>query len=93
VAHCGANLEGTFVYTTLDTTDIATGWTEQRAVWGKGEGDALKQLQDIESCLPFPILGFDCDNGSEISQLASRSSLPKPKASGPIHAFSALQKK
>ena len=65
MAHCGANLEGTFVYTTLDTTDIATGWTEQRAVWGKGEGDALKQLQDIESCLPFPILGFDCDNGGE----------------------------
>ncbi|MFH0984130.1 MAG: integrase [Candidatus Omnitrophota bacterium] len=64
VAHCGTSLLGTFVYT-LDTTDIATGWTEQRAVWGKGEGDILKQLQDIESCLPFPILGFDCDNGSE----------------------------
>ena len=64
VAHCGASLAGNFVYT-LDTTDIATGWTEQRAVWGKGEIDVLKQLQDIESCLPFPILGFDCDNGSE----------------------------
>ena len=64
VAHCGASLAGNFVYT-LDTTDIATGWTEQRAIWGKGEIDVLKQLQDIESCLPFPILGFDCDNGSE----------------------------
>ena len=44
---------------------FATGWTEQRAVWGKGEAGILKQLQDIESCLPFPILGFDCDNGDE----------------------------
>jgi hypothetical protein len=64
VAHCGMSLAGDFVYT-LDTTDIATGWTEQRAVWGKGETSVLQQIQDIESCLPFPILGFDCDNGSE----------------------------
>lgn len=64
VAHCGNSLEGTFVYT-VDTVDIATGWTEQRAVWGKGQADVLTQIKDIESCLPFPILGFDCDNGSE----------------------------
>jgi len=64
VAHCGVSLAGDFVYT-LDTTDIATGWTEQRAIWGKGEVEVVKQLQDIESCLPFPLLGFDCDNGSE----------------------------
>lgn len=64
VVHCGTSLAGLYA-NTIDTTDIATGWTEQRAVWGKGEGDVLRQLQDIESCLPFPILGFDCDNGSE----------------------------
>ena len=64
VAHCGNSLSGTFV-NTVDSVDIATGWTEQRAVWGKGETEVLKQIQDIESCLPFPILGFDCDNGSE----------------------------
>ncbi len=64
VAHCGISLAGDFVYT-LDTTDIATGWTEQRAIWGKGEIDVVKQLQDIESCIPFHLLGFDCDNGSE----------------------------
>lgn len=64
VAHCGSSMAGQFVFT-LDLVDIATGWTEQRAVWGKGEAGILKQLQDIESCLPFAILGFDCDNGDE----------------------------
>lgn len=64
VAHCGDSLAGTFVYT-VDTTDLATGWTEQRAVWGKSEQEVLAQIKDIESALPFPMLGFDCDNGSE----------------------------
>jgi hypothetical protein len=64
VAHCGMSLAGEFVYT-LDTTDLATGWTEQRAVWGKGETAVLAQIQAIEASLPFPLRGFDCDNGSE----------------------------
>jgi hypothetical protein len=64
VAHCGTSLDGIFTHT-IDSVDIATGWTEQRAVWGKGEHEVLKQIQDIESLLPFPILGFDCDNGTE----------------------------
>lgn len=64
VAHCGQSLSGMFTYT-LDCVDIATGWSEQRAVWGKGETDVLKQIKHIEISLPFPLLGFDCDNGSE----------------------------
>jgi hypothetical protein len=64
VAHCGESLSGMFIYT-IDTVDIATGWTEQRAVWGKGETGVLEQLKDIEKALPFPLLGFDSDNGSE----------------------------
>lgn len=64
VAHCGESLLGEFVYT-IDLVDIATGWSEQRAVWGKGETGVLKQIQDVEDRLPFPILGFDSDNGSE----------------------------
>ena len=64
VAHCGESLAGMFVYT-LDTVDIATGWTEQRAVWGKGETGVLQQIKDIEKTISFPLLGFDCDNGSE----------------------------
>jgi hypothetical protein len=50
---------------TIDFVDIATGWTEQRAVWGKGEKGVLKQIKDVEKMLPFPLLGFDSDNGGE----------------------------
>lgn len=64
VAHCGESLMGMFAYT-LDCVDIATGWTEQRAVWGKGEHGVMEQIKDIEKSLPFPLLGFDSDNGSE----------------------------
>jgi len=64
VAHCGESLSGMFAYT-IDTVDIATTWTEQRATWGKGETGVLKQIEDIEKTLPFPLLGFDSDNGSE----------------------------
>ncbi len=64
VAHCGASTDGMFV-NTIDCVDIATGWTEQRAVWGKNHQDVITQIKDIEHALPFPILGFDVDNGSE----------------------------
>ena len=64
VAHCGPSLAGQFIYT-LDCVDLATGWTEQRAVWGRGETAVLAQLRHIEASLPFALLGFDCDNGSE----------------------------
>ncbi len=64
VAHCGDTLMGMFAYT-VDFVDIATGWTEQRAVWGKGETGVLEQIKDVEKTLPFPLLGFDSDNGSE----------------------------
>lgn len=64
VAHCGDSLLGMFAYT-VNFTDIATGWTEQRAVWGKGERGVLEQIANVEKMLPFPLLGFDSDNGSE----------------------------
>jgi len=64
VAHCGDSIEGDYAHT-VDLVDIATGWTEQAACWGKGEIGVLSALKDIESRMPFPILGFDADNGSE----------------------------
>jgi hypothetical protein len=64
VAHCGTSMAGMFAFT-IDCVDIATGWTEQRAVWGKGETGVLEQIKNIEKSLPFPLLGFDCDNGGE----------------------------
>ncbi len=64
VAHCGSSTEGIYA-NTIDCVDIATGWTEQRAVWGKNYQDVIDQIKDIEQSLPFPILGFDVDNGGE----------------------------
>lgn len=64
VAHCGTSLSGSFVYT-LNLVDIATGWIETRALWGKGQLSTYDAIADIETKLPFRILGFDSDNGSE----------------------------
>jgi 5S rRNA maturation endonuclease (ribonuclease M5) len=64
VSHCGASTEGVYA-STIDCVDIATTWTEQRAVWGKGYQSVIEQIQDIEQSLPFPLLGFDSDNGGE----------------------------
>jgi len=65
VAHCGTSVAGDYVFT-LNVVDIATGWTLQRAVWGKGEHGVFKALREIELEFPFNILGFDCDNGNEL---------------------------
>lgn len=64
VAHCGTSVAGHFAYTT-NSVDIATGWSEQRATYGKGFRDIAIQIEDMEKSLPFLILGFDSDNGGE----------------------------
>jgi hypothetical protein len=64
VAHCGNSMAGDFVFS-LTFTDIFSGWTENRAVWGKGSQGVLRQIKNIEEKIVFPVLGFDCDNGSE----------------------------
>lgn len=64
VAHCGNSIAGMFAYT-VNMVDIATGWSIQRAMWGKGEHGVLEALKTIEGTLPFQIKGFDSDNGSE----------------------------
>lgn len=64
VAHCGNSIDGNFVWS-LTFTDIYSGWTEIRAIWNKGAHGVITELTDVESRLAFPLLGFDCDNGSE----------------------------
>ena len=64
VAHCGTAIEGHYAFTT-NTVDIATGWTEQRATYGKGFREIAREIEDMENSLPFPILGIDFDNGGE----------------------------
>lgn len=65
VAHCGGSVHGEFVYS-LTMVDIATLWTETRAVFGKGSGGVVTAVEDVERRLPFGILGYDSDNGTEV---------------------------
>lgn len=64
VAHCGNSLAGDFIWS-LTFTDIFSQWTENRATWSKGAEGVLEQVKDLEAGLPFELLGFDVDNGSE----------------------------
>jgi len=64
VAHCGESTEG-FYLTTLSTVDVATGWCEPVAVWGKGQERVGGAIHHVRERLPMPMLGLDSDNGSE----------------------------
>ena len=62
---CGGSMRGEFV-NTLTMVDIATIWTETRAVFGRGSNATFDAIRDIEYKLPFNILGYDADNGLEV---------------------------
>ncbi len=64
VAHCGTSTAGHYL-NTLVATDVATGWTECAAIWGKGQAAVVEALVALRARLPFPLLGLDSDNGSE----------------------------
>ena len=64
VAHCGNSLAGEFAWS-LTMTDVCTQWTECRAIWHKGAKGVVREVSNIEAALPFKMLGFDSDCGSE----------------------------
>lgn len=64
VAHCGQSMAGEFCWS-ITATDVHTQWTETRAVPNRGHAAVAARIAQIESSLPFPILGFDTDNGGE----------------------------
>ncbi len=64
VAHCGATTKGQYL-NTLTMTDIATCWTELAALPTKNSADTLQAIVQVKHTLPFPLLGFDSDNGNE----------------------------
>ncbi len=64
VAHDGGHAVGEYNQT-LDTTDIATGWTETVAVLNKSQYYVFKGIKKIRKRMPFSIIGLDSDNGSE----------------------------
>lgn len=64
VSHGGGSSSGAFLWS-LTLTDFHSGWTELAALWGNSGGEVRAGLERIEKRLPFEMLGFDCDNGSE----------------------------
>ena len=70
VAHCGDSTKGEYC-NTLDATDIATGWTETRAVRNKAQVHVFAALKDIRRALPFPLLGIDSDIRFGVSSTTS----------------------
>ena len=64
VSHDGGNLRGDVIQS-LNFTDISTGWVEMIAVKNKAQRWVFGGIKEIRKRLPFPILGFDSDNGSE----------------------------
>jgi hypothetical protein len=64
VGHEGGNPNGEFCFT-LTVTDVATGWTLNRAVKNKAAVWVAQAVEHVRRALPFPLLGIDSDNGSE----------------------------
>lgn len=64
VGHEGGDPNGEFCHT-VTVTDVATGWTENASVMGKGERRVQQALADIRLRLPFDLQGLHADNGSE----------------------------
>ena len=64
VAHGGENVAGSFAHT-LVLTDIASGWTECVPLAVREGSLVVEALARLRTTMPFPLLGFDTDNGSE----------------------------
>lgn len=64
VAHNGGDPSGEFIYS-LDLVEIFSGWTEQRAVMGKGKIGVVGEVDGVKQTVPFEIKGLDSDTGSE----------------------------
>jgi len=64
LAHCGDSSHDFFL-TSLLAIDVATGWTELRAVWGKGHTRVGSAVHLVRQALPMPLLSLHTDNGGE----------------------------
>jgi transposase InsO family protein len=64
VHHSGPTTTGDYVHT-LQMIDVATGWSERVAVFGRSQRAMEAGFRRIMARLPFPILEIHPDNGSE----------------------------
>src|ERR1700730_627740 len=64
VSHGGDSAAGSFVHT-LTLTDVASGWTECVALVVRDGALVVAALEQLRKTMPFPLRGFDTDNGGE----------------------------
>ncbi len=64
VSHGGDSAAGSFVHT-LTLTDVASGWTECVALVVRDGALVAAALEHLRTTMPFPLRGFDTDNGGE----------------------------
>lgn len=64
VAHCGDTTEGQYLHT-LTAIDIATGWTDWRALPNNTQRAVSTAIEKLGQQLPFALLGLNSDNGGE----------------------------
>jgi integrase-like protein len=64
VSHGGDSAAGSFVHT-LTLTDVASGWTECVALVVRDGALVAAALEQLRTTMPFPLRGFDTDNGGE----------------------------
>jgi hypothetical protein len=64
VAHCGASLQGEYLWT-LTVTDVFLGWTAITTVRNRAHRNVLLGLQALLGAWPYPVTGLDFDNGGE----------------------------
>ena len=64
VSHCGMRACGQFLQS-LVMTCVGSGWTEPRSLLNNAHRWVKENVADIKKNLPFPMYGFDSDNGGE----------------------------
>jgi len=64
VHHCGPSASGEYLYT-IQWIDVATGWSERRAVLGRSALVIEDAFIIFLARLPFPVLEIHPDNGTE----------------------------
>jgi hypothetical protein len=72
VSHDGGTASGEFCFT-LTVTDIATQWTEERALKNKAHRWVKEAMDDVDASFPVPLRGIDSDNGGEFINIAMKT--------------------
>lgn len=64
VHHGGASASGQYLHT-LQMVDVATGWSERVALWGRSQSETAAGFGRIQERLPFAVREVHVDNGPE----------------------------